>query len=77
MMMHDDEIVQYAQTAVNEYFDGWRRRTLGARVSSVVDALRSGKATTVRLCIGCSRVVLHGPTRCDTCAAEAGNGGEA
>ena len=72
MMMRDDEIAQYAQAAVNEYVDGWRRKTLRARVSSVVGALRSGKATTVRLCIGCSRVVLHGPTRCDTCAAEVG-----
>jgi hypothetical protein len=70
MMMHDDEIAQYAQTAVNDYVDGWQKKTLGARVTDVVAALKSGKATTVRLCIGCSRVVLHGPTRCDTCAAE-------
>jgi hypothetical protein len=68
--MERQELSRMVNLAVEDYISGWGRQTEPQRMLEMSEILLSGKATTVRMCIGCSRVVLHGPTRCDTCAAE-------
>ena len=70
--MTKEEALTQATHELRQFVTGWINKTSSQRIKEMVDILSSGQATTVRLCIGCSRVVLHGPTRCDTCAEEAG-----
>ena len=70
-MTKKDAMTQ-ATPEVHRFVSEWIRKTSYPRLKEMAAVLSSGQATTVHLCIGCSRVVLHGPTRCDTCAAEVG-----